>query len=229
MWSNKFIRNPGIIGSVWELKVPLYVPYTMFPTCFRAHRFIRTGSGNILVSGIHKGIALAIEDASVDVTHYMHNKSDREWNENVGGICLGFMKFYWDFHERFYSWKIMKCSIFLIFYNRTRVYQGDEGIKSEVSCMVKEFGLERVDALRRSSTVVPIRSTQPWSGTGAEGLLPYFLTLWQRSRMSAGWWRLDRKVASEFRMCWCCSYWSQRRWSLPHYCPSCLQHSGPGG
>ena len=31
-----------------------------------------------------------------------------------------------------------------------------EGIKSEVSCMVKEFGLERVDALRCSSIVIPI-------------------------------------------------------------------------
>ena len=35
------------------------------------------------------------------------------------------------------------------------------GIKSEVSGIVKEFGLERVDALRHSSTVVLIRSTQP--------------------------------------------------------------------
>ena len=42
-----------------------------------------------------------------------------------------------------------------------------EGIKSEVSCMVKEFGLERVDALRCSSTVAPIRSMQPWSSAGA--------------------------------------------------------------
>ena len=43
----------------------------------------------------------------------------------------------------------------------TRVTMVTEGIKSEVSCIVKEFGLERVDALRHSSTVVPIRSTQP--------------------------------------------------------------------
>ena len=44
--------------------------------------------------GIHRGVALAIENASVEVTHYMHNESDREWNEDVGGICLGFMGFY---------------------------------------------------------------------------------------------------------------------------------------
>ena len=39
----------------------------------------------------------------------------------------------------------------------TRVTMVTEGIKSEVSCIVKEFRLERVDALRRSSTVAPIR------------------------------------------------------------------------
>ena len=49
----------------------------------------------------------------------------------------------------------------------TKVMRVTEGIKSEVSSMIKEFGLERVDALRHSSTVVPIRSTQPWSSTGA--------------------------------------------------------------
>ena len=61
-----------------------------------------------------------------------------------------------------------------------------EGIKSEVSCMVKEFGLERVDVLRRSSTVALIRSTKPLSGTGAGGLLPNFLTPWQ--------WRLHEPL-----------------------------------
>ena len=49
-----------------------------------------------------------------------------------------------------------------------------EGIRSEVSSIVKEFGLERVCVLRCSSTVVPIRSTQPWCSTGARGLLPNF-------------------------------------------------------
>ena len=44
--------------------------------------------------------------------------------------------------------------------------------------MVKEFGLERVDVLRRSSAVALIRSTQPWSSARAGGLLPIFLTLW---------------------------------------------------
>ena len=63
----------------------------------------------------------------------------------------------------------------------TRVVMVMEGIKSEVSCMVKEFGLERVDVLRHSSAVAPIRSTQPWSSAGARGLLPIFLTPWQRS------------------------------------------------
>ena len=56
----------------------------------------------------------------------------------------------------------------------TRVTMVTKGIKLEVSCIVKEFGLERVDVLRRSSTVVPIRLMQPWSGTGAGGLLPIF-------------------------------------------------------
>ena len=69
----------------------------------------------------------------------------------------------------------------------TKVSKGTQGIKSEVSCMVNEFGLERVDVSRRSSTVAPTRSTQPWSGAGAGGLLPNFLTLWQQSQMSPGW------------------------------------------
>ena len=56
-----------------------------------------------------------------------------------------------------------------------------EGLRSEVSCNVKEFGLERADALRCSSTEALMRSMQPWSGAGAGGLLPIFLTLWQQS------------------------------------------------
>ena len=47
--------------------------------------------------------------------------------------------------------------------------------KVEVSWSVKEFGLERADVLRCSSTEAPTRSMQPWSGAGAEGLLPIFL------------------------------------------------------
>ena len=60
--------------------------------------------------------------------------------------------------------------------------------------MIKEFGLERVDALRRSSTVALIRSTQPWSSAGAGGLLSNFLTLWQWSRKSPGWQRLHEPL-----------------------------------
>ena len=43
----------------------------------------------------------------------------------------------------------------------TSVAMVTEGIRSEVSCMVKEFGLERVDALRHSSAVALMRSMQP--------------------------------------------------------------------
>ena len=63
----------------------------------------------------------------------------------------------------------------------TRVGMVISGTKVEVSWSVKEFGLERADALRCSSAVAPTRSTQPWSGAGAEGLLPIFLAPWQRS------------------------------------------------
>ena len=69
--------------------------------------------------------------------------------------------------------------------------------------MVREFGLERVDALRRSSTVAPTRSTQPWSGAGAGGLLPNCLTLGQRSRTNPGWRRLREPLWWPF----CCSPW----------------------
>ena len=84
----------------------------------------------------------------------------------------------------------------------TKVTRVTKGIK-EISGMVKEFGLERVDALRRSSTVAPIRSMQPWSGTGASGLLPNFLTPWQRSQMSPGWQRLCEPLWWPL----CCSPW----------------------
>ena len=63
----------------------------------------------------------------------------------------------------------------------TRVGMVIPGSKVEVSWSVKEFGLERADALRRSSTEAPTRSTQPWSGARAKGLLPIFLAPWQRS------------------------------------------------
>ena len=63
----------------------------------------------------------------------------------------------------------------------TSVAMVTEGIRSEVSCRVKEFGLERVDALRCSSAVAPMRSTQPWSSARAGGLLSISLTPWQQS------------------------------------------------
>ena len=56
----------------------------------------------------------------------------------------------------------------------SRVTMVTEGIKSEISCMVKEFRLERVDVLRCSYIVAPIRPTQPWSSARAGGLLPIF-------------------------------------------------------
>ena len=85
----------------------------------------------------------------------------------------------------------------------TKVTMVMEGIKSEVSCMVREFGLERVDELRHSSTVAPIRSMQPWSGAGAGGLLPNSLTLGQRSWTNPGWRRLHEPL----RRLLCCSPW----------------------
>ena len=61
----------------------------------------------------------------------------------------------------------------------TRVGMIIPGTKAEASWSVKEFGLERADMLRHSSTKAPTRSTQPWSRAG--GLLPIFLAPWQRS------------------------------------------------
>ena len=53
--------------------------------------------------GVHRSVALAIENAPLTMTQCMHNKIDREWNEDVGEIFLRFIEFYWDFYERFYS------------------------------------------------------------------------------------------------------------------------------
>ena len=63
----------------------------------------------------------------------------------------------------------------------TKVSMVIPGTKVEVSWSVKEFGLERADALGCSSTEAPTRSMQPWSGARAKGLLPIFLAPWQRS------------------------------------------------
>ena len=48
----------------------------------------------------------------------------------------------------------------------TRVAMVTEGIRLEVSCMVKEFGLKRVDALRGSSAVVLSVGNQTQEGQG---------------------------------------------------------------
>ena len=57
----------------------------------------------------------------------------------------------------------------------TRVGMVIPRTKVEVSWSVKEFGLERADALRCSSAVAPTRSTQPWSSAGAQGLMFFWL------------------------------------------------------
>ena len=44
--------------------------------------------------GIHRSVALAIENAPVEMTQYMHDEIDRKWNADVGGILLGFMQVY---------------------------------------------------------------------------------------------------------------------------------------
>ena len=77
MWSNRFITNSGIVGSVWELKLPFYSPYSMFLTCFQVPRPIGTGPENILVFGVHRSAVLAIEDAPVAMSQCMHNTIDR--------------------------------------------------------------------------------------------------------------------------------------------------------
>ena len=65
----------------------------MFLTCVRVSRPIGTGSGNSLVFGVHRSVTLAIENAPVEITQCMHNKIDREWNEYVRGMVLGFVRF----------------------------------------------------------------------------------------------------------------------------------------
>ena len=44
--------------------------------------------------GVHISVALVIENALVEMTQYMHNEMEMEWNEDVGGISLGFVRFY---------------------------------------------------------------------------------------------------------------------------------------
>ena len=74
MTSNKFMKNLGIVGSIWELKVQFCSLYTMFPTCFQVPRPIGTGSGNVLVPGVHKSVVLVIENVPIEITQYMHSE-----------------------------------------------------------------------------------------------------------------------------------------------------------
>ena len=66
----------------------------MFQTYFRVPRPIGTWPGNILVFGVHRSVALTIENAPVEITQCMHNEIESEWNEDVGGILLGFVRVY---------------------------------------------------------------------------------------------------------------------------------------
>ena len=67
MGSNKLIKYLGIVGSIWELKVLLYSLYTMFPTCFRVPRPIGTGSGNVLVPGVHRSVVSVMVNVPVGI------------------------------------------------------------------------------------------------------------------------------------------------------------------
>ena len=51
------------------------------------------------------------------------------------------------------------------------------GINLEVSCNVRDFGLERVDTLRRNSVSALMGSMQPSVGAGVRGLLKNFSNL----------------------------------------------------
>ena len=66
----------------------------------------------------------------------------------------------------------------------TRVGMVIPRTKVEVSWSVKEFRLERADALRHSSTEAPTRSTQPWSSAGAKGCCLFF---WLLGRGAVVW------------------------------------------
>ena len=88
------MKNLGIVGSVWKLKLPLDSPYNMFQTYFRVPRHIGAWPGNILVFGVHRSVALTIENAPVETTRCMHNEIESVWNKDVGGIPLGLVRFY---------------------------------------------------------------------------------------------------------------------------------------
>src|SRR3979490_2271969 len=75
------------------------------------------------------------------------------------------------------------------------------GISSEVSHIVRELGLERVDALSHNSIIAPMSSMPPSVGAGVRGLLKNFLNprlVWHQS--SCFWmicclsWRHWRKL-----------------------------------
>ena len=48
----------------------------------------------MLVCGIHRGVALVIKNALVELTCYIHNESDMEWDEDIRKIFLGLMAMY---------------------------------------------------------------------------------------------------------------------------------------
>jgi len=63
------------------------------------------------------------------------------------------------------------------------------GIRSEVSCSIRELGPERVDALSLNSTSAPMVSTQSSVGAESRGLLSDFLTPRQFLHWRSFCWR----------------------------------------
>ena len=50
----------------------------MFLTCFQVPRPIRTGSGNVLMPGVHRSIVSVIENVLIEITQYMHSEIEGE-------------------------------------------------------------------------------------------------------------------------------------------------------
>ena len=83
--SNKFMKNLKVFRSIWALNVPLTRLYSMFLTCFRVPRSIRTGLRSVI---------LAMENVLIEMTRYIYSGIERESSEDVRRIYLGFMGFY---------------------------------------------------------------------------------------------------------------------------------------
>ena len=101
-WSQVPSVNSGSLDTLCVVSCHLtYTLYTMFQTCFWVPRPIGTGSGNVLVPGVHRSVVLVMVNVPVGIAWYICSGVEEACDGGVSKIFLRFLRFYWDVNEYF--------------------------------------------------------------------------------------------------------------------------------